>query len=478
MKHKLWALGFWAISMALPIISEANAIVIKSFNGMNKAQAGNWEPSDMGGAVGPNQVVQFVNNAFQVFDKSGTSLTPVISAQSFWTAAGISSGVLSPGLSDPRIIYDADSQRYFAVQINVAQTANVGNRVLLAVSNSSDASAGFKAVDFAGLNNLTGTAPLADYPTLGISQNGVYIGTNNFTNNTTFSGVSLFSIPKADLLSVSGPYLSNMTRFDNLNANTRGFTLQAASGESTTGTVLAIDNVSFNKVDITRVTGSGGAGAVMSATSYLTGITDGSPNNQRQPDGTRTLDGLDQRFGSAVFQSGHYLYAANAIGDSQNPNLTTHDMVHWMILDANTLTLLVQGVISDPNYDFTFPSIAANDYGDFMIAYNGSSQSSFVSDYADICHFNGISVICETPLLLQTGLGNYHGGFNRWGDYSAAQVDPANPKVFWAFLGYPLANNQWATSIAAIMEVPEPSTLYLLCLGLASLRLGTRRIAS
>src|SRR5205807_4641134 len=136
----------------------------------------------------------------------------------FWTNAGINPRTIAAGLSDPRIIYDSASGRWFAAQITVD---NTGNKVLVARSNTSDPTGAWKATSF------TGNAGFADFPTLGLDANGVYVGTNNFTNSTgTFTGASLFSIPKSDL-TASTPSVTHMTSFENLRSEEHTSELQS-----------------------------------------------------------------------------------------------------------------------------------------------------------------------------------------------------------------------------------------------------------
>src|SRR5260370_2677464 len=66
-----------------------------------------FTPPDTDGAVGPNAVVELLNNVYQVYDKSGTLLQQSRS-QDFW----LNAGATFPGLAvDPRVVYDPESQR-------------------------------------------------------------------------------------------------------------------------------------------------------------------------------------------------------------------------------------------------------------------------------------------------------------------------------------------------------------------------------
>jgi hypothetical protein len=427
-------------------------------------------PPDMGMAVGPGQIVQLVNGGYQVYDKTGAAQGGVITDSTFWNNAGIATSVTSPGISDPRVIFDQGSGHFFASQINVSST---GNQVLLGVSNTSNPLDGWKAVNFRG------NVGFADFPMLGLDQNGVYVSTNNFASSVgAFSGVSVFSIPKSDLL-LGTPTLARLTGFENLNANTVGFGLNPAIDfGGNHGAILAISNTNFNQAVASNVSGSGGAGATLSSPTVLTGLKDGDVVAQRQPDGTRSVDGGDDRFGSAPFVVGNLLYATNTITDNNNG---INDSVHWLIEDLTTHGVLAQGLVSDPNFDFSYSSIAANANGDFLLGFNRSGgandPTNNISAYAEACHYDGTTATCENPLLLAQGLrGDYHldsgSPPSRWGDYSSIAVDPTNPNTFWTALEIPIANSgggqsRWGTQITQINlnAVPEPGTFMLLAFG-------------
>ena len=148
-------------------------------------------------------------------------------------------------------------------------------------------------------------------------------------------------------------------------------------------------------------------------------------------------------------------------------------MVHWFILDESTNTLLHEGTISDPNFDFYYPSIAANANGDFVIGFNRSGGAStgadgYISSFAEVCSTVANVVTCENPLLLAAGAANATLSF-RWGDYSATTIDPTDPFAFWTVQEIPVDPNNsniWGTQITEIRIEPsavsEPGTLLLL----------------
>src|SRR5438093_3411320 len=108
----------------------------KNFTGATYPGDSTAQPPDAGLAAGPNNVVEFINGRFSVFTK--TNASPVrlktMTDITFWANAGVS--VPSQFVSDPRIVFDPGSQRWFASMVDVPSSGT--NRFLLAVSATSD----------------------------------------------------------------------------------------------------------------------------------------------------------------------------------------------------------------------------------------------------------------------------------------------------------------------------------------------------
>ena len=420
--------------------------IIRNFSGMNlndifSLGAGAGTPPDTMGAAGPNQFVEFINGAFAIYTKSGVRQS-AISDRTFWLNAGISAATLAPGISDPRIIYDAGSGRWFATEITTASTAN---QILVGRSDTADPGSNWQATNF------TGNAQFADYDTLGVDATGVFIGVNNFDVADNFLGVSLFSIPKADLTNTP-PTLTNMTAFENLNNQVYGFTLQGVSNPDPGpghGVIIAIDNAAFHFFDRTTINGANAAGATLSTTARISTTYDAGPKPATQPSGM-TVDALDDRFSGSVRQVGTNLFMANTILEAGR------DAVHWLVLDETTDTLIGEGLISDPNFDFFQPTIAANHNGKILLAFNragSTSPSGNISIYAALGDLNGGSPTMGLPFLVKQGTVNnfaLNSAPYRWGDYSAAMVDPTDDDLFWCIQEIPFSSNRWGTQITLI----------------------------
>jgi hypothetical protein len=423
--------------------------IIQSFPGVSlsdvDALGTGGTPPDTMGAAGPNQFVEFVNGAFAIYSKTGVRQS-LISDNTFWENAGISAATISAGLTDTRILYDVGSGRWFASEITLDTT---GAQVLLARSDTSDPGGTWKAVHFA--SNTGSRSP--DFDTLGVDSTGVYIGIDDFSISGSFTGVSFFSIPKADLVA-NPPSLANMTRFDNLDDTVYGYSLQGVTTPdpgSGHGVIIAIDSTTFHLFDRTTIYGSGAAGATLGSTAYISNTYDDYPNVAAQPGG-QTVDAGDDRFSASVRQVGSYIFMANTILQGSK------DAVHWMVLSEPSNTLLGEGIISDATHDFFYPSIAASRSGRILLAFNRSGSASpegNISVYVAAGTVSSNGVTMGSPFMVRQGsIGNYHfiNDFApyRWGDYSATMVDPTDDDLFWTIQEIPTSSTSWGTLITLI----------------------------
>lgn len=468
------AMGLAGLSLAALVASAGiaaanplalNLYVVRQFQGAAITDTGSgltgygFIPPDMGGAVANGDVAQMVNDQFRIMNMSGQLLAAPISLDQFYANLGVNNytpgGI--PDMSDPRIIYDPASQRWYASAITTANFPN--NTIVLAVSKSSNILGGFTGYS---INAKSGQ--FADFPTLGVNHGAVTIGANNFDGTTgSYTSSSVVTIPKAQL--VRGvTTLSGVKMFTT--ATKFGFTPQAVTSTSGGNKTVLLSNIyGSNGLLVSTIANNASGHPHLQLQRFIPGFSGNLTNAPTQPGGT-TYDPGDNRISSGVYQAGNYIYAVNSVLNG------TRDQIQYAVLNATSDNLIKSGFISLANEDLTYGSISGNAAGTFVIGFNGSGSTTNISDYATVCSVN---IGCKAPSLLFTGLAsNYNQTFggpsNRWGDYSWTAPDLSNPKYFWLFEEYPVTNGFWGTSITEVLTgVPEPGSLALLLTGVIGL---------
>jgi hypothetical protein len=431
------------------------------------------EPPDTMGAVGLHHYVQFLNGTFSIYNKSDHAELLNITDEQFWTNAGVDLSDPDHGvaISDPRVIWDSRSKRWFASMIDVHYDVDettggviyqTNNNILVGVSNTSDPRGQWTGFRIQG--DVAATH-LSDFDRLGLDAKGVYVAVDNYQiTPEVLQTVTILSIPKSDLTSAT-PTITHLTRFDNLDPNVVG---QAGQPVLDFGPIaprsayLAADANDLGKLVRTSILGSDSAAATISGSVTIVVPPTTEPPKARQPDNGGPLETNDERLGAHLMRVGNSLWAVHAIGyptTSRNPR----GAIRWYQFDESTNTpIQPPGTIFDSTHDYYFPSIAANQFGDVVIGFTRSSLDEYPSAYAIVGATDSATHVTTfgDPILLKAGVQAYDfGGLapNRWGDYSSTHVDPADPFIFWTIqewsdedsqgFGFP----QWATQVAEII---------------------------
>lgn len=457
----------------LPAFAGSNTTIGQNFSGSSFFTNSQALPPDANGAIGPQHFVEFINGAFAAYDRNNPGNVLRESDIDFWFNAGVSVAN-DQGVTDPRVIYDPLSQRWFASMIdfdaNAADPTLEANDFLLAFSATADPTGDWVAFRFRADTNKNA---FADFPTLGVDSNAVYLSGNMFKGGDNNLGPNLVCIPKADLLNSN---LTTRTYFGILDPSVYGWVLQPAtsSDAASSGSVLSMGDIGsdselHSNIFMFHVLGAGHSGATLSTPVQITVSPYVCPFNSdmgfplfnpTQPDGTRQLQANDPRFAAKVYSVGGILYGVH------NTEFNDRIAIQWYRVSSATGALLEQGMISDSDLDLFFPSIAATPNGAVVIGCNGSSIDTFVSSFAYIGQTTGGVTTFGAPMLLQSGKVSYHDlnevlldptAGSRWGDYSATSVDPNDPTHIWTIQMFPsdedpdLEYGVWSTQITELI---------------------------
>lgn len=411
-----------------------------NFTGSTINESG-FIPPDTMGAVGVNHIVEMLNGVFAIYDKGTGNLVSRVTLDNFFDSViGITR---LGGTFDPRIIYDPTTNRWIAAAID----GGAGNRIYIAVSDTGDPTGTWRGVQFVG-DVAGGGTRFNDFDTLGVTADAVVIGTNNF--GAGFD-ISIYSIPKADLLS-GAPSIANMTRFENLAGS--GETPQAVVdllGPSD-GVVEVLNNLfpGGTNLLLRNVSGAGAAGATLSGTSNVAVPNYTVAPNARQPGGTPPLENVSPRFNGNVVKVGNSIWAVHAVAGTSG-----NSAIRWYEIDAATATVRQTGLIEDPQVDYLDASIAVNQQGKVVIGFTGSGPNQNPSAMVVTGTTSGGVTNFGTPFITQAGVSPYFldfgSGRNRWGDYSATVNDPVAPNTFWTFQEYAAGSATWAVQITQIL---------------------------
>ncbi len=464
-----------------------------TYNGYTPTNYDGFVPPDTMGAVGTNNFIQFINGGYSVYSKTGALLNADGTTDSaFWTAAGISATEAS-SISDPHMLFDPNTNRWFATEITVP-TSN-SNQFLVAVSNDANPLDGFKGYSYNANPAANSKNLFADFDMLGINSQGVYVGANLFNTAGNLTSQDILTVSKSGLISESATNPTSTLTY-RASYTTFGFGARPVVDQDNGGTatnlsesVLGVGTANNNSAKVDTISGTAGAATLANngTVTFTAATTLAGPAHQKG--GDNTIDTGDNRYSGYVVKQGGVIYSVQTLADPTTGLADIH------ILGVNGTTKVIDQLISGTgmgtagtNLDLYYPSLAINAAGNVVIGYSASGPSDYASGYAIVGNLatNGTSIAFGTPIQTAVGQGSYDvtfgGSSNRWGDYSSTTLDPTDPTKFWTVQEFALGTNEYGTQITEIglgSAAPEPSAwaaLLFTGMGLTGLRLrATKR---
>lgn|GEM_PF-2922240 len=397
----------------------------------------NCVPPDVQIAAGPTQEVEMVNTAYEVIDANGSAITGG-SLSSFFSSG-------SDFLSDPKVLYDNLSGRWFA---SIFDYGTAGH-VLLAVSGSADATGSWKVYK---VPTPSGTFP--DQPILGVSEGAIGLTGDIFDASTGgFYGAEFWVVNKSDAL--AGGTL-NYTSFGPSVTMAEVHAVQSVSVSPALYFAMSRYGGSVSAIETIQATGVPPAAVSIVETNLTVGsigVAPGAP----QPFTSSTIDPGDSRVESAVWRSS-LLWLTLSDACQLPTDTITRGCARLIQIDTTNGTVVQDFDTGLPGSGLYYPALSVSDRGGLTVVVGASSSTMYPSVFA-----TGWVIGEPTPSLqpaqpvVNGSASDGCGGACRFGDYfGAAQVPGAETAwVAGEYIGSSTIPWQTAYGLVRIAGPPE-----------------------
>jgi len=405
------------------------------------AESSGWIPPDTNGAVGPNHLVVAENGRVRFQSRDGATLND-------FTLEGFFSSVDSTGfIFDPHVTFDPLGNRFVIIALDNEDPST--SAVVIAVSHTSDPTNGWS---FFGLHSDPNNLGWADFPKLGWNGRWVVISANLIGGPDS---AFVFACDKAALYAGT----ASCARFV-----IPDFSAPAVVYDASVSTEYIAHNqspFSAGTVAIDTITGPVGAEVFTENAGTITLPATWSTFGPNAPQ-SDIPDLIETDFEAGVAS---FVYRNGSLWGTQTAYLPTESPTHsavqwWQVSPSGVVQQFAR--IEDPNGQtfFAYPSLAVNANEDMLIGYARFSAAQHPSgNYAFRAGTDAPNTLRSDTVLKagESSYAVYFQGRNRWGDYSATQVDPVNDLDLWTIQEYAASPaNTWGTWWGKI--VPSAST--------------------
>jgi hypothetical protein len=398
------------------------------FQGVDNSQCG-CTPPDVQDAAGPYDVVEMVNLYIEVWNHQGTA----IGGESLGTFYGTSGF-----LSDPRIIYDNLSGRYFASILTA--TASTGY-VYFAVSDNSSASGNWTVYKI-----LSAGAALPDQPIIGVNATLIGLGVNIFSSS--FNGAAEYwVVNKSEVLQgLSTTYVA-------FGPDASSFSVHPDRTIDPSAPLYFVESLpgSPGTLEIFRVSGAPPGPTTVARTNLSVGNIDLPP--PAPTPGGGYVDSGSFRIADAIERSGR-LYIT--FGDKCSAGGANRSCVRYDVVNT-TPSLSV-----DQDFDVAhtamylyYPALSLDPAGNAVLVF-GVASSTLYPSVAAATHRTTDPPTWISPFVwLHRGTAGFAASCSpscRFGDYFGSGADP-NGATVWVSGEYLTNTTMWQSWLAPVQSV-------------------------
>jgi hypothetical protein len=390
-------------------------------------------PPDPQLAVGPNHIVQVVNDSVAWYTKSGTQQS-VQTQQAFFQNSGF--------MFDAEAIWDPLSNRFMVMTNNRSGGLSIFE---LAVSDDSDPNGTWFRYHF-DVTALAGGSSSIDSPNIGVDGTAVYL-TADFPPFSTGSFL-IFIVEKAPLL-VGGA--NPITRSLFIGTSQSWGTPVMHSSAAGYYLVQGLETASANQIVLHAITNPLGAPVLTSFNLNVPAYS--APEDPPQLGSSVRPETFEARFWSCVFRNGR-MFATHHQGSARVLQRWYEiNMGNWP--QSGTPTLVQSGDVDlGAGIRTFFGSVVADGQGNIALTYARSSPSEFISMSRSYRLAGDLPGTLTPSVFMRQSTAPTP--INRWGDYSGTVADPNANGVFWGTHEY--YTNAWATWIGVYGPCQPTST--------------------
>ncbi len=422
-------------------------------------------PPDPVGDVGPNHYVQMINSLngalVRIYDKA----SPAPNALATFTLDGLGAGFCGSGFGDPIVLYDRFVDRWM-----LSEFSSAGNRLCVYISQTPDPTGSYYAYDFAA-PTFPDYPKYSAWPTDANGGAGSYVVT---TNETTSEG-GVFALDRAAMLAGLPATFQRVVIPD-----LPGFVMQAttpADPDGGTPPPVGAPAIIMRHRDTEAHSGPAAPGDLLemwhfdvdwvdSANTTLTRLTDIDVSEFEsdlcglaqtgcfpQPETSAILDPLREVIMNRLVYVNLGTHEAVAGNFTVDVDGTDHGGPRWFELRrvggaAQPWTLHQEGTYGPDGDNRWMGAIAMDRKGNLALAYDVTSMTTFPSlRYTGRLEDDPLNTMTQGETSMVEGSSfNFT---NRYGDYSAMGLDPADDCTFWFTGEYNAQGSGWSTRIAS-----------------------------
>jgi len=416
------------------------------------------EPPDTQVAAGPLSVVETTNDSMSIWTKNGSRIwnppDGLVDLNQFFPQIGI--GFF---FTDPSIMYDTNSRRFFLTGLGV--DGSLRSQLFAAVSASSDPLGTWYTYEVTPVAQMAGR--VLDQPRLGSSDDKIVMAYDDYQgcqNSATCNFVQDGILVLSKAAMTSGSSLNGRSGFFQVGGS---FAILPVRAVTSTSTAYTVENQNLNPVVANAIgfrTIIGNPDSPLSlmlstASALALSPTWFQPPNAPEPGTNALLQTGDGRITSANWRAGTLWLG---LGDGCFPvsGAPTGACLRWLQITTAGPTLSQDYEAGAANDYLYYPALATDAAGNLLAVYTHSSSSVYPSVEAS-GQLSGNPNTQANTRTIGAGSAAYDsricGEANRWGDYSGAAMDPADPSIVWVGGEYAtdgIDTCDWRTAIGRV----------------------------